>query len=163
LFVFQALFEAPMGNLMGDLPLMTQMAWGAHAPSRVAVGALADCFRSFKEIWRRARDVVGGGAAHDTRGRMCYPESSCVAGYSNGLELMRRFRAQKRSFKESTQFPMPQHLSDKKPDNRLVLTEKRGLFWGVLAAKSMFREIKMSFSFEFLRFFKNFCVARRCR
>jgi hypothetical protein len=45
----------------------------------------------------------------------------------------------------------------------LVLTEKTGLFWGVLAAKSMFREIKIEFVFEFWRFFKIFCVASHCR
>jgi hypothetical protein len=38
-----------------------------------------------------------------------------------------------------------------------------GLFWGVLAAKSTFLEIKNEFAFDFLRFFKTFHVASRCR
>jgi hypothetical protein len=38
----------------------------------------------------------------------------------------------------------------------LVLTEKAGLFWGVLAAKSMFQVTKIEFAFEFWRLFKIF-------
>jgi hypothetical protein len=41
----------------------------------------------------------------------------------------------------------------------LVLTEKMGLFWGVLATKSTFLETKTEFAFEFWRFFRIFGVA----
>jgi len=54
-------------------------------------------------------------------------------------------------------------LAIKTPHDFLVLTEKTGLFWGGLAAKSMFLEIKNEFAFDFWRFFEIFCVARRCR
>ena len=53
-------------------------------------------------------------------------------------------------------------LAIKTTQDRLVLTEKAGLFLGVLAAKSMFLEIKNEFAFEFWRFFKIFRVASRC-
>jgi hypothetical protein len=48
--------------------------WGAHAPSRVAIGALADGIPQFYRKWRRFKDVAGEGAGHDTRGRVCSPE-----------------------------------------------------------------------------------------
>jgi hypothetical protein len=47
---------------------------GAHAPSRVAIGALADGIPKFSSKWRRCQDVAGGGAGHHTRGRVCSPE-----------------------------------------------------------------------------------------
>jgi hypothetical protein len=58
---------------------------------------------------------------------------------------------------------LPQQLSDQTPRHGLVLTEKTGLFWGVLTAKSMFHEMKIEFAFVFLRFLENFCIASHCR
>jgi hypothetical protein len=58
---------------------------------------------------------------------------------------------------------MPQCLGDKSARHVLVLTEKTGLFWGVLAAKSMFLKTKSYFAFEFLRFFAILRDAKRCR
>jgi len=60
------------------------MARGAHAPSRAADGALADCFRSLDMKRRGRQDVVGGGADHDTRGA-CAPQTTAVS--SLGEEL----------------------------------------------------------------------------
>jgi hypothetical protein len=75
---------------------------------------------------------------------------------------MRRILAQKRGFQESTQFPLPEQLSRLRTRHVLVLTEKTGLFLGVLAAKTMFWKIKIEFAFEFWRFFKIFRVASYC-
>jgi hypothetical protein len=62
---------------------------------------------------------------------------------------------------------MAQHISDQSSTrgwhDGLVLTEKTGLFSGVLAAKSMFLEIKIEFAFEFWRFLEIFHIASRCR
>jgi len=38
-------------------------------------------------------------------------------------------------FQEWAQFPLPQRFNDQEPHDSLVLTEKMGLFWGVLAEK----------------------------
>jgi hypothetical protein len=57
---------------------------GAYAPSRVAVGAPADCFRSFNRKWRRCNDVVGGGADHHTRGAYA-PQTAAVPSLSEDL------------------------------------------------------------------------------
>jgi hypothetical protein len=69
----------------------------------------------------------------------------------------------KTRFHESAQFPLPQRISDQELRTNLVLTEKTGPFWGVLAGKSMFHEIKIEFVFVFLRFFAIFRVASHCR
>src|SRR3984957_14536011 len=53
-------------------------------------------------------------------------------------------------------------LAIKTPHNNLVLTEKTGLFSAVLAAKTMFCEIKIEFTFVFWQFLKIFRVASRC-
>jgi len=50
---------------------------GSTGASPVAVGALADCCRAFKKEPRRCRDVVGGGADHDTRGAYA-PQSAVI-------------------------------------------------------------------------------------
>jgi hypothetical protein len=50
---------------------------GAHAPSRVPIGALADWIPTFLRKYLRFKDVAGGGAGHDTRGRVCSP--ACFA------------------------------------------------------------------------------------
>ena len=55
--------------------------------------------------------------------------------------------AQKRGFQEPTQFLLPERFNCHPARIRLVLTEKTGLFSGVLAAKSMFLEIKMLLCF----------------
>jgi len=47
---------------------------GSTGASPVAVGALADCFPSRNRNWKRFEDVVGGGADHNTRGRVCSPD-----------------------------------------------------------------------------------------
>jgi hypothetical protein len=71
--------------------------------------------------------------------------------------------AQKTRFQKSIQFLLPQHLSNQAVRDSLVLTEKRGLFWGVLAAKPMFLETKNEFAFVFWRFFEIFCAASCCK
>jgi len=49
------------------------LPWGAHAPSRVAVGALADGLRPLHRELVRCQDGVGGGADPDMRGA-CAPQ-----------------------------------------------------------------------------------------
>jgi hypothetical protein len=73
------------------------------------------------------------------------------------------FVPKKRGFLESTQSPPPQWLGNQNAAPCLSTDRKKGLFWGVLAAKSMFRETKNEFAFVFLRFFEIFHVASHCR
>ena len=56
--------------------------WGAHAPSHVAIGALADGILKFYRKRTRFKDVAGEGAGHHTRGRVCSPE--CFAPSLDG-------------------------------------------------------------------------------
>jgi len=60
---------------------------GARAPPRVAVGALAECFRSFNRKWRSCQEVVGGGADHHTRGA-CAPQNKAVPSLDEYLEAL---------------------------------------------------------------------------
>jgi len=69
--------------------------WGAHAPSRVSTGALAGRIvdeTMDRDDWVRL-NVVGGGANHSTRGRVCSPietESLRLIGRrrpKHGIEL----------------------------------------------------------------------------
>jgi hypothetical protein len=74
---------------------------GAHAPPRVAVGALADCSSTAQyETYSTSKEVAGEGADHYTRGRVCSPSPECVGlgedlGHAGEL-AMRRGLAQNR-------------------------------------------------------------------
>jgi hypothetical protein len=48
--------------------------WGAHAPSRVVVGAPADHLLASSLLPMGCAEAVGEGADCDTRGRVCSPE-----------------------------------------------------------------------------------------
>ena len=91
-------------------------------------------------------EAVGEGADFDIRGG-CAPRNQAASRVSQPALRVGRILTQKRRFQDSAQFPLPQRLSDQTAQHVLVLTEKTGLFWGVLAAKSMFREIKMTLCF----------------
>jgi hypothetical protein len=58
-------------------PSQFSREWGAPAPPRAAVGALADCslkdMESHRTVAPVPAEVTGGGARHYTRGRVCSP------------------------------------------------------------------------------------------
>ena len=74
-----ALFEEGFGHASPDnrrtsRGQRTASDRGAHAPSRVAIGALADGIPSFYRKYTEFKDVAGEGASHDTRGSCASPE-----------------------------------------------------------------------------------------
>jgi hypothetical protein len=66
----------------------------------------------------------------------------------------------KRSFSNQCNLLCRSVLDIKRPGAIVVLTEKTGLFWGGLAAKTMFREIKMILCFAFLPVVRRFCLRK---
>ncbi|PYK41653.1 MAG: hypothetical protein DME60_02190 [Verrucomicrobia bacterium] len=59
---------------------MRALFWGAHAPSRAAIGALANCPGGFKPMGPLyAGRVRGEGAANDTRGHVRSPTNNLQA------------------------------------------------------------------------------------
>jgi hypothetical protein len=52
----------------------TAAVWGAHAPSRVVVGASADHILPSSLLTMGRTEAVGEGADCHTRGRVCSPE-----------------------------------------------------------------------------------------
>src|ERR1700722_19074772 len=105
----------------------------------------------------RAQNPARGGAcarrkSHGAAG--CFARLQLVGG---------EFALKKRALRNQRNLLSHSALTIKSGHIILVLTEKTGLFWVVLAGKSMFCEIKTEFAFEFLWFLEIFRAASRCR